>query len=92
MKLEVRLKAKHQSTKSDQSSQRNPTMTSLLQAAASIYQVYYSNSAEPVQKPLGIAIHRATFRGKLIFAKRPVLLPEEWFFPTEQVEALLGSD
>jgi hypothetical protein len=91
MELKVRFKPKGQMPKSDQSIQsiqRNLPMTSLLQVASSIYRIYYNHNAESVQKPLGVAIHRTNLRGKLIFSKKPVLLPEECFFPIEQFETL----
>lgn len=92
MKHKLEFKPKSRMPNFDQSIQQDLTMTSLLQAASSIYRLYYNHGAEPVQKPLGVAIHRANFRGKLIFSKKPVLLPEECFFSIEQVENLLGPD
>ncbi len=60
---------------------------SLLQAARQIYRTYYEVHPDQVQRPLGVAIDRYTYRGKLIFTGKPVLLPQECFVPFNQIEA-----
>ena len=58
----------------------------LLQAARQIYQTYRAVHPDRVQRPLGVAISRYTYRGKLIFHGKPILLPQECFLPLEQIE------
>jgi hypothetical protein len=36
---------------------------------------------------MGVAIDRFTYRGKLIFRAKPILLPQECFVPLSQLEA-----
>jgi hypothetical protein len=59
----------------------------LLRAARQIYRTYYEVHPDFTQRPLGVAIHRYTFRGKLIFKRKPILLPQESFVPFSQLEA-----
>ncbi|MGG6296209.1 hypothetical protein ACQ4M4_17610 [Leptolyngbya sp. AN02str] len=59
----------------------------LLQAARNIYRTYYEVHPDLVQRPIGVAIDRFTHRGKLIFAGKPILLPQECFVPLSQVES-----
>lgn len=59
---------------------------SLLQAARYIYRTYYEVHPDQVQRPLGVALDRYTHRGKLIFAGKPILLPQECFVPVNQIE------
>jgi hypothetical protein len=61
----------------------------LIQAARQIYRVYYEVHPDEVQRPLGIAIDRFTYRGQLIFTRKPVLLPQECFVPLNQIESEL---
>ncbi|WP_088893823.1 hypothetical protein [Leptolyngbya ohadii] len=58
----------------------------LLQAARDIYRTFYEVHPDEVQRPLGVAIDRFSFRGKLIFNGKPVLLPKECFIPISQIE------
>jgi hypothetical protein len=62
---------------------------SLLQSARHIYRTYFEVHPEQVQRPLGVAIDRFTHRGKLIFAGKPVLLPQECFVPLNHIESEL---
>uniref|UniRef100_UPI0030D7AECF hypothetical protein n=1 Tax=Oculatella sp. LEGE 06141 TaxID=1828648 RepID=UPI0030D7AECF len=62
---------------------------SILQGARQIYRTYYEVHPEQVQKPIGVAIDRFSYRGKLIFGSKPVLLPQECFVPLNQIEAEL---
>ncbi len=76
--------------------QNNPTndsdFTSLLdpalvRSARQIYVTYYEAHPTLTQRPLGVAINRFTHRGKLIFAGKPILLPQECFVPFSQIES-----
>lgn len=59
----------------------------LLQAARQIYRTYYEVHPEDPQRPIGIAIDRYSYRGKLIFGQKPILLPKECFIPLGQIES-----
>lgn len=58
----------------------------ILRAARQIYRTYLEVHPNLTQRPTGVAIHRATYRGKLIFLDKPVLLPQECFVPFSQIE------
>lgn len=58
----------------------------LLQAAQQIYRDYYEVHPEQIQRPIGVAIDRTTYRGQLIFGRKPILLPHECFLPMTQVD------
>ncbi|NEP17493.1 MAG: hypothetical protein F6J97_11410 [Leptolyngbya sp. SIO4C1] len=58
----------------------------LLKAARHIYRTYYEVHPEVVKRPIGVAIGRSNYRGKLIFGDKPVLLPHECFIPLGQIE------
>ncbi len=60
---------------------------SLIQAARVIYETYYSVHPSVTDLPLGVAINRFTFRGKLIFNGKPILLPQECFIPFSTIDA-----
>lgn len=62
---------------------------SLLKAARQIYSTYCESQREPFQRPLGIAIDRNSHRGKLIFTRKPILLPQEHFIALSQLESEL---
>jgi hypothetical protein len=59
----------------------------LLRAARQIYHTYYEVHPHLTQRPMGVAIDRFTYRGKLIFRAKPILLPQESFVPLSQLEA-----
>ncbi|NJK36588.1 MAG: hypothetical protein HC835_03970 [Oscillatoriales cyanobacterium RM2_1_1] len=59
----------------------------VLRAAKQIYLAYFQIHAQRMRRPLGVAVDRETYRGLLLFARRPVLLPGEAFIPFEQIEA-----
>jgi hypothetical protein len=61
----------------------------LLRAARQIYRQFYEAHPNDAQRPIGIALNRYNYRGKLIFGRKPVLLPEECFIPFEQIQAEL---
>jgi hypothetical protein len=60
----------------------------LLRAAKEIYARYCQISPDPMRRrqPIGVAIDKLTHRGKLIFSSYPVLLPEECFISTQELE------
>jgi hypothetical protein len=60
---------------------------SLIQAARNIYEVYYTVHPEVTELPLGVAIDRTSYRGKLIFKQKPALLPKECFIPFSSIDA-----
>lgn len=61
----------------------------LVRAARQIYTTFYEVHPSLIQRPLGVAINRFTYRGKLIFSGKPILLPQECFVPFSQIEAEL---
>jgi hypothetical protein len=60
---------------------------SLIQAARNIYETYYTVHPEVTELPLGVAIDRISYRGKLIFKQKPALLPKECFIPFSSIDA-----
>ena len=58
----------------------------LLRMARRIYRSYRLLHPQSSRQPLGIAIHRDTHRGQLMFNSRPILLPGECFVPLNQLE------
>ena len=59
----------------------------LLRAAREIYRTYYQICTNRNQQPLGVVINRYTGRGQLVFGSNPVLLPNEYFVPVNQLES-----
>lgn len=59
----------------------------LLRSARGIYQTFRVLHPRQDRSPQGVAIHRDTLRGQLIFRDQPILLPGEYFVPTHQLEA-----
>ena len=59
----------------------------LLKAAGQIYRDHYENNSRMVQRPIGVAINRITYRGKAIFSDKPILLPQETFIPSSDIES-----
>lgn len=60
---------------------------SIIQAAREIYETYYTVHPEVTELPLGVAIDRISYRGKLIFKQKPALLPKECFIPFSSINA-----
>lgn len=58
----------------------------LLRAARRLYRTYCILHPRQNRRPHGIAIHRNTHRGQLIFSVKPILLPGECFVSTKQLE------
>nr|WP_012796756.1 hypothetical protein [Rippkaea orientalis] len=59
---------------------------SVLRAAQRIYRTYCVLHPKNDKRPYGIAIHRKSHRGQLIFREHPVLLPGECFVSANQLE------
>ncbi len=58
----------------------------LMQASRKIYQTFIDVHPNVEEEPLGVAIDRYSYRGKLIFNRIPALLPQEAFIPFEQID------
>lgn len=58
----------------------------LLRMARRIYRSYCVLHPRSPRRPLGIAIHKETHRGQLMFNNKPILLPGECFVPVKQLE------
>ena len=69
---------------SEFSSLRQPA---LLQAAQEIYRSYYESNARMVQRPVGVVINQVTYRGKVLFSGKPILLFQETFVPLNEIES-----
>lgn len=80
---------KQQSTDNQAYSMQLPVLLDpiVLKAARDIYRIFYSVHPNHPKRPIGIAIDPETQRGKLIFGKKPVLLPHECFVPLTQLES-----
>ncbi len=63
------------------------TDPTLLRAARQIYRTYCEVHTKTSKRPTGVAINQLTYRGKLLFSSKPVLLPEESFIPVSQLES-----
>jgi hypothetical protein len=61
----------------------------LLRAARQIYRQYYEAHPDVIDRPVGVAVNRYNYRGKLIFGKKPILLPQECFIAFEQIQSEL---
>ncbi len=59
---------------------------SLLRSARRIYRTFCILHSKQNRRPFGIAIHRNTHRGQLIFNNHPILLPGECFVAVQQLE------
>jgi len=59
----------------------------LLRMARRIYRSYCVLHPKVHRRPLGIAIHRDSHRGQLMFNQKPILLPGECFVPIKQLES-----
>ncbi len=61
----------------------------LLKSARQLYRAYCETHPYHPQRPVGVAVNRLTYRGKLIFSGQPVLLPEECFLSYNQIASKL---
>ena len=59
----------------------------IIRAARIIYNTYLEVHPNISQRPLGIVIDRYSYRGHLIFHRKPALLPKEFFVPFNQLES-----
>jgi hypothetical protein len=59
----------------------------VIRSARHIYETYYAVHPELTEPPLGVAINRVTHRGKLIFTRKPALLPQECFIPFHLIQS-----
>ena len=60
----------------------------LLRAGQDIYNYYCQINPEPDKRrhPIGVAINKLSYRGKLIFSSYPILLPQECFISVDRLE------
>jgi hypothetical protein len=60
----------------------------LLRAAQDIYSYYcqINPDRERRRQPIGVAMNKLSYRGKLIFSSYPILLPEECFLSIAELE------
>ncbi len=60
----------------------------LLRAAQDIYSFYCQINPDRQRRrqPIGVAMNKLSYRGKLVFSSYPILLPEECFISVEQLE------
>ena len=61
----------------------------LLRAAADVYDLYcqINPDRERRRQPIGVAMNKLNYRGKLIFSSYPILLPEECFISVDRLES-----
>lgn len=65
----------------------NPANLALIKAAKRIYRTYKTLHSKTNRQPQGVAIHRDSHRGQLIFRTNPILLPGETFISLQQLES-----
>jgi hypothetical protein len=58
----------------------------LLRVARQLYRNYCVHNPQSPKRPLGIAIHKHTHRGQLMFKQQPILLPGECFVSVKQLD------
>ena len=60
----------------------------LLRAGQDIYNYYCQINPEldKRRQPIGVAINKLSYRGKLIFSSYPILLPQECFISVDRLE------
>jgi hypothetical protein len=61
----------------------------LLRAGVDIYSLYcqINPDRERRRQPIGIAMNKASYRGKLVFSSYPILLPQECFISVDRLES-----
>ena len=79
----------HPSKADDQFKMDNSSNLALIKAAKRIYRTYHILHSKINRHPQGVAIHRDSHRGQLIFRTKPILLPGESFIPLQQLESEL---
>jgi hypothetical protein len=63
--------------------------SALLRAAQQIYQKYEGHP-RVIKPPIGVAVHRTTYRGRPVFSEKPILLPLETLITVSEIEDSLG--
>ena len=81
--------SKSQSGDRDSVNEKNSELLdpSLLKSAKEIYYTYCHFNDKQKKPPIGVAIDRKTHKGQLLFTKRPILLPDEYFISVSQLES-----
>jgi hypothetical protein len=64
----------------------------LLRAGQDIYSLYCELNPDRNHRrqPIGIAMNKLSYRGKLVFSSYPILLPQECFIAIDQLELELN--
>jgi hypothetical protein len=64
----------------------------LLRAGQDIYSLYCELNPDRNRRrqPIGIAMNKISYRGKLVFSSYPILLPQEYFIAIDQLELELN--
>jgi hypothetical protein len=64
----------------------------LLRAGQDIYSLYCELNPDRNHRrqPIGIAMNKISYRGKLVFSSYPILLPQEYFIAIDQLELELN--
>lgn len=60
---------------------------SLLREARKIYRAFFAAHPQSAQRPVGVALDRRSGRGYVVFGQRPILLPQEFFIPLDQLQS-----
>lgn len=58
----------------------------VIRAARQIYRTFIEIYPNTSHQPTGVVVNRFTYRGKLIFSSKPILLPDECFVPLNQMD------
>jgi hypothetical protein len=60
----------------------------LLRAGTDIYSFYcqINPDRERRRQPIGVAMNKVSYRGKLVFSSYPILLPQECFISIDRLE------
>jgi hypothetical protein len=60
----------------------------LLRAGINIYSFYcqINPDRERRRQPIGVAMNKVSYRGKLVFSSYPILLPQECFISIDRLE------
>jgi hypothetical protein len=64
----------------------------LLKAGIDIYEFYCQINPDRSKRrqPIGVAMNKISYQGKLIFSSYPILLPQEYFISIDQLEIELN--
>jgi hypothetical protein len=58
----------------------------VIRAARQIYRSFVEIYPDRSHQPTGVVIDRLTYRGKLVFSAKPILLPDEYFVTIDQIQ------